>query len=120
MVHTLDSAALMRGSKFEAGGEGCRRRQAQSGNSSDVFCAVATLASNMNSSTIELVSLSRSKFKGQINNTSNFTFIIWLTIELVSQSRSMVKLITQGTLLLHMVNNRVGFPVKVKGQIEIT
>ena len=47
----------MRGSKFEGGGEGWRRNTAQYGNSSWIFWAVDILANNMNSSTIELVSL---------------------------------------------------------------
>ena len=54
---TLEIAALMRGSKLEIGGDGCRRNTAQFGNSSCIFWAVEIFANNINSSTIELVSL---------------------------------------------------------------
>ena len=55
---TCSLAALMSGWKLLAGGSGCRRSSAHSGNSSRIFSATETLASSMNSSTIELVSSS--------------------------------------------------------------
>ena len=46
----------MRGSKLAGGGSGCLLNTAYSGNSSTIFLATEIFASNMNSSTMELVS----------------------------------------------------------------
>lgn len=54
---TLDEPALTRGSKFACAGAGCLLNNAQSGNSSKIRSATEQLANNMNSSTIEFVSL---------------------------------------------------------------
>lgn len=55
--NTFDKPALMRGSKLETPGAGCLLNKAHSGNSSSILCATEQLANNINSSTIELVSL---------------------------------------------------------------
>ena len=54
---TFAFAIVTSGSKLDTGGAGCRRSRAQSGNSARIFSATEMLASNMNSSTIEFVSL---------------------------------------------------------------
>jgi hypothetical protein len=73
---------LMRGSKLEGGGAGWRRRQAQCGNSSLMRWADAMFASNMNSSTMELVSLHKQSFNEKLK-TRQGSPPLWYSIEVV-------------------------------------